>query len=76
MMAEDPRGLFVATEAATITVDGLEIALIPGQTTVRAGHPMLAAYPHWFKPFTPSYEWDDTAPRSAVRPDQRGARAR
>lgn len=71
--------LFVATEAAHITVGDQVIALVPGQTTVRAGHPMLAAHPALFKPFTPSYDWppaDETAPRSQVRADTRAARTR
>lgn len=75
-MASD---IWVATEAAQINVGGQEIALTPGVTTVRAGHPMLAQHPDWFKPFYPTYEWEAPepgAPRSAARPDQRGARTR
>jgi hypothetical protein len=72
--------IYVATEAASTTCRGVEMALIPGQTTVRAGHPVLAQHPGWFKILEPSYEWDAEgeagAPRSAVRADQRAARTR
>jgi hypothetical protein len=72
--------IWVATEAAQVTVGGQEMALIPGQTTVREGHPVLKQFPDWFKPFEPSYDTtpdgDDSAPRSQVRGDSRGARTR
>jgi hypothetical protein len=71
---DDQTSIYIATEAAQVSVDGTEMALVPGVTTVRAGHPVLAKYPDWFKPFTPTYDW--AAPRSQVRPDQRAARTR
>lgn len=69
--------IFVATETAQVTVDGQEIALVAGQTTVRAGHPVLTAYPAWFGPFTPNYDWQpSTEPRNQVRADAVKVRAR
>jgi hypothetical protein len=73
--------IYVATEAASTTCQGVEIALIPGQTTVRHGHPLLAQHPGWFRILEPSYEWpddrgDDGAPKSQARADQRAARTR
>ena len=73
--------IYVATEAASTTCRGQEMALIPGQTTVRAGHPVLKQHPDWFKILEPSYEWpegqtEDGAPRSGARADQRAARTR
>jgi hypothetical protein len=72
--------IYIATEAATTTCRGTEMALIPRQTTVRAGHPVLAQHPAWFELLVPSYEWPDgtdpDVPASRVRADQRGARSR
>jgi hypothetical protein len=73
--------IWVATEAASTTCRGQEMALIPGTTTVRDGHPILKQHPDWFKILTPSYEWPDDkgdgAPGSgSARADTRGARSR
>jgi|HubBroStandDraft_2_1064218.scaffolds.fasta_scaffold2017511_1 hypothetical protein len=73
--------IWVATEAASTTCQGTEMALIPGQTTVRDGHPVLKQHPDWFKVLAPSYEWpddktDDGAPANSSRADSRGARSR
>lgn len=71
----------MATEAASTTCEGVEMALIPGQTTVRAGHPVLKQHPDWFRLLQPSYEWEDIteepgAPRSGAAAATRAARTR
>jgi hypothetical protein len=77
-MADNDEDVLVweATEAVTFDHGGLSYSIVPGNpgTTFAAGHPVLAAYPQYFKPFTPNYDW--AAPRSQSKAADRGARSR
>ena len=75
---EDSTGVVEAVEAATFEHDGVTYSIVPGTpgTTFDAAHPVVRARPELFKPFRPSYPYDDAAPRNANRPDQRAARTR
>lgn len=72
---DDEVRYWEATETATFELGGETYAIVTGSpgTTFAAGHPVVAARPESFKPFTPNYDW---APRNQSSAGQRGARTR
>jgi hypothetical protein len=78
--------VYVATESAVITTAAGPAYLQAGKTTVRSGHPLLAAYPQFFRLLVPDFDIpgkaedaaapEPPAPVASVRADQQGARIR
>lgn len=55
--------LFVAKEAFTTTLDGVEVTVKQGVTRVRAGHPLLKGREMYFEPLTVHYDIEDATAR-------------
>ena len=76
--------VWIATESAVITTAAGPAYLQAGKTTARAGHPLLAAYPQFFRLLVPDFDMPERTaapvpaaqPVSPVRADQQGARSR
>lgn len=49
--------IYRAREAALVSVNGQQ-QMVPAGATVREGHPLLAALPGLFEPFTVDYEYE------------------
>ena len=61
--------VYVATKTAHLTDDGSRVLVRKGVTRVRAGHPLLAAYPNLFAPVTEGVRFDvETAKAEPVVP--------
>lgn len=59
--------ILVAVDTFQATVGGGEVRFTAGQTTVRAGHPILEALADKFAPLVPTYEFN-AEPEPAADP--------
>jgi hypothetical protein len=62
MAAED--GLFIATQGALVTLDGIRTIIGQGMTA-RAGHPVLKSYGHLFAPLKVDFDVDPEPAKKA-----------
>lgn len=74
--------IMVAVDSAIADLHGERVNIYRGTTTVREGHPLYVKHPELFRLLEPTFdvpdpaEGEESAPRSQVRADQRGARTR
>ena len=50
--------IYVAAKTAVFEHDGTRVRIVGGQTTVRAGHPLLDGREELFRPLTVDYDTD------------------
>lgn len=66
------KAILVATTTAQVTIDGQEVLIVAGKTTVREGHPVLAGRESLFEPLRPVYDYEEPAEVPSVTKPARG----
>lgn len=69
------RTIYVAMATILTPIEGRDIMLVAGRTTVRAGHPLLDAHPALFTPMVPDYEVEQSDGETQDPADPGGAPA-
>lgn len=64
------RTVYVPTDSFVAELDGVEVTFREGETTVDEDHPILAKYPHLFKPQPVRY----TVEQATAAPGERRVR--